>query len=397
MIFETITPNGASIAAPDMHGKLSDPFVPFAVRGPNFIQLNDGTVVYFFGMKYSSQLDEALGCTALMRSHDGGKTWGEMRLLKYDGAPFDVGGGTPVYDAIHDTLILLGRTRHWKPGCEEDRLLAEGDQIKGKTYERFWVSKSTDGGLSWSDYKETVISGTPDHWTIQNNTTPGIGIQLKNQKDPSKNGRLIMPANRASLNNGENEFRAHILISDDYGDTWRVGALEDYIGANESVAVELSDGTIVYNCRNQGGKPENRRIQSISHDGGETLMGSAAVDTLYDPICHAGFAAATVGDCEYIFFTAPSGELGERFKAFGTPQRWGRREALMLYASNDGGKTYKAIKQVSENGVFAAYSAVCPIDGEKLLCAWESGPEIGLYRDIRYTVFELAELAALCR
>lgn len=33
----------------------------------------------------------------------------------------------------------------------------------------------------------------------------------------------------------------------------------------------------------------------------------------------------------------------------------------------------------------------------KLLCAWESGPEIGLYRDIKYRTFEIAELVKLCK
>ncbi|MBQ8551794.1 MAG: exo-alpha-sialidase [Clostridia bacterium] len=403
MTFETLTPNGAVITAPDMRGKMSEPFTAFAVRGPGFVELKDGTLLYFFGMKFGSQLDEALGCSALMRSHDGGKTWGEMRLLRYDGAPFDVGGGVPVYDEVHDTLLLFARTRHWKPGYEEDRLLAEGDQLKGHTYERFWITRSTDGGLTWSDYKEVIIEGIPERWTVQNNLI-GHGIQLKNQKDQKKNGRLIMPCNRAELKagevdyqNGGNEFRAHLILSDDFGETWRVGALEDYLGANESVIVELLDGTLVYNCRNQGGTPENRRIQSISHDGGETLEGSATVDSLYDPICHAGYTTTVIDGKEYIFFTAPSGELGNRSKAFGTPQCWGRREALLLYASVDGGKTYKVIKQVSEKGVFAAYSAILPTKGGKLLCAWESGPEIGLYRDIRYTTYELSELAELCK
>jgi hypothetical protein len=68
----------------------------------------------------------------------------------------------------------------------------------------------------------------------------------------------------------------------------------------------------------------------------------------------------------------------------------------MLYASSDGGKTYKAIKQVCDKGVFAAYSALCVTKGGKLLCAWESGPEIGLYRDIKYATFDIDELVKLC-
>ncbi len=395
MTFETLTPNGARITAPDMHGKLTEELVPFAVRGPNFVELNDGTILYFFGMKFGSQKDEAVTCSAMMRSRDGGKTWGEMQILTYDGAPCE--GGCPIYDKLHDTLILIARTRHWKPGYEEDRLLAEDDQILGHTYERFWMIKSTDSGITWGNYREIEIKNTPANWTIQHCPTPGVGIQLSKQKDPRLNGRLILPCNDASLNNGKNEFRAHLVISDDFGETWRVAALENYLGASEYVVVELDDGTLVCNCRNQSGFPANRRIQAFSRDGGDTLEGSAVVDTLYDPLCHAGFALAEVNGKEYIFFTSPSGELGGPTDFFrtGTPQHWGKREALMLYASCDGGKTYKAIKQVSDKGIFAAYSALCTTKDGKLLCAWESGPEIGLYRDIKYRAFEIEELTML--
>ena len=154
MTFETLTPNGARITAPDMHGKLTEELVPFAVRGPNFVELNNGTLLYFFCMKFGSQKDEELGCTAMMRSRDGGKTWGEMQILTYDGALCE--GGCPIYDKLHDTLILIARTRHWKPGYEEkDRLLAEDDQILGHTYERFWTSNHA------TNFEQKTLSATP--------------------------------------------------------------------------------------------------------------------------------------------------------------------------------------------------------------------------------------------
>ena len=396
MTFQNLTPNGARITAPGMHGKISEELVPFAVRCPNFIELNDGTILYFFCMKFGSQSDEAVSCTAMMRSRDGGKTWGEMKILTYEGAPCE--GGCPIYDKLHDTLILVARTRHWKQGYEENRLMGEDDQILGHTYERFWMNKSTDGGITWGDYREIEIKNTPANWTIQHCLTPGVGIQLSHQKDPRLNGRLILPCNDASLCDGKNEFCAHLVVSEDFGETWRVAAAQNYLGANESVIVELRDGTLVYNCRNQSGFPANRRIQAFSRDGGDTLEESATVDTLFDPLCHAGFATAEVGGKEYIFFTSPTGELGDATYFFrtDTPQYWGVREALMLYASSDSGKTYKAIKQISEKGVFAAYSALCATKDGKLLCAWESGPEIGLYRDIKFTVLDLEELAEIC-
>jgi len=255
------------------------------------------------------------------------------------------------------------------------------------------MPKSTDNGHTWSDYKEIFIEGTPDDFTVQHCTTPGVGLTLRHQKDEKKNGRLIMPCNHAQLINGENEFRAHLIYSDDNGESWKMGAVETTLGANESVAVEMNDGTIVYNCRNQGGNPGNLRIQGYSTDGGETLLpGSGHVETLFDPICHAGFAKVDVDGKEYILFTAPTGELGEEHPVFGTPQRWGRREALGLYVSADAGKTYKLVRHLSEKDKFAAYSAICPLSNGTVLVAWETGPKVGLYRDIVYTILEAADI-----
>lgn len=387
-----ISVNAEPITALDMHGKLNENLVPFTNRIPNFIELLDGTILYIYNIKYDSQLDEADGCTILMRSHDGGETWGEMRLLRYDGMPSGISSGTLVYDEVNDALIILARTRHWKPEYESDAVVAEKDQINGKSYERFWVAKSFDGGLTWSDYKEIFIEGTPKNWTIQHATTPGIGIQLKHQTGAKLNGRLVIPTNRAEMNNGENEFKAHLIISDDFGETWRVGALQEHVGANESVVTELSDGTIIHNCRNQGGVPENLRIQAFSRDGGESFNYSTTVDTLYDPVCHAGFTSAVVDKNEYIFITLPSGEIGPLIKVFGTPQHMGRREILMLYISSDGGKTYKAVKALTEKNVHAAYSALCVTRSGKLLCAWETGPDFNKYRDICYTRLDLNDV-----
>ncbi|MBQ8552024.1 MAG: hypothetical protein IJ428_04335 [Clostridia bacterium] len=65
MNFECITKNGVKSTALGMYGQMSEPFVPLCVRGPNFHELNDGTIVYSFGMKYTSRADEAPGCGAL--------------------------------------------------------------------------------------------------------------------------------------------------------------------------------------------------------------------------------------------------------------------------------------------------------------------------------------------
>ena len=48
-------------------------------------------------------------------------------------------------------------------------------------------------------------------------------------------------------------------------------------------------------------------------------------------------------------------------------------------------------KYLIELRINNAKTLIATADG-KLHCAWESGPEIGLYRDIRYQMFDLKEL-----
>lgn len=76
MTCEAITPMGSTIRALDMKGKPIQPFVPYSVRGPQFLELKDGTLIYIVETKYNSQEDEEPGTRLLLRSHDGGKTWG---------------------------------------------------------------------------------------------------------------------------------------------------------------------------------------------------------------------------------------------------------------------------------------------------------------------------------
>lgn len=390
---KTITPIGTVIDALDMRGNPVNPFVPFAVRGPQFAQLADGTLLYFFEAKYRSQSDEEPSCKVMLRSHDGGTTWGEARVLTCPSIPYSI-SGLPIYDAVHDTLVYFGRSRHWKPGMEADRLVSEADQIAGRVDERFWVAKSTDGGLSWTDYHE-VFPDAPAEWNVRHCPSPGSGIQLCRQQDPARNGRLVVPANHIIGGpGGRNRFGSHLLVSDDFGETWHTAAVQEWIGGNECTAVELRDGTLLLNCRTHGGDPANIRLQSRSTDGGDSFSESGPAESLYDPCCHAGFACAEVDGTEYVFFTAPSGAPEPPWEFLGVVSRWGRREGMMLHMSSDGGRTYRPILQLSPMGEYAAYSALFTTGDGRLLCAWESGPEMGLYRDIRYAAFPLTELVS---
>ena len=48
------------------------------------------------------------------------------------------------------------------------------------------------------------------------------------------------------------------MVSDDHGKTWKLGAVDDSyddgLNANETTVVELEDGTLYFNTRDQNGR-----------------------------------------------------------------------------------------------------------------------------------------------
>ena len=103
--------------AVNMLGEAVEPFVPFSVRSPQLLKLKDGTQLFFYGAKYNSQLDEEPCVVILIRSKDGGKTWGDARMLSYEGVPYNL-MGVPIYDEINDVLVYFARSRQWKKGSK---------------------------------------------------------------------------------------------------------------------------------------------------------------------------------------------------------------------------------------------------------------------------------------
>lgn len=125
-----------------------------------------------------------------------------------------------------------------------------------------WVTKSKDYGKTWSQ----PIDITPQVKIPADGAFlgvgPGTGIMLEHQKDPSKNGRVLMPV--YALGKGT------ALYSDDDGVTWERGTSSSsgYINnIDEMQFIEQYDGTIMSFGRQRG---KGKTPVSISKDGGET-------------------------------------------------------------------------------------------------------------------------------
>ena len=206
----------------------------------------------------------------LRRSDDGGRTWGPSRVI-VTRPDMTCGNPAPVLDRHTGTI--------WLPFCMNR---ADGDEAlirRGLAPRTVWVTRSDDDGETWADPVEITADVKRPGWTWYA-TGPCHAIQLRS-------GRLVVPCDFRSLDaeTGVEARHAHVITSDDHGATWQVGGIVDIEGGNESVAVELADGRVYLNCRDQARR--GRRIVATSDDGGTTFGPARFEDALIEPTCQA--------------------------------------------------------------------------------------------------------------
>ncbi len=119
-----------------------------------------------------------------------------------------------------------------------------------------FMMKSSDMGDSWSQPVDITPQVKADD-EIFLGTGPGVAIRLQNQKDESKNGRILMP-----VYNLKDTF---VIFTDDEGKTWHRSECSKNI--DETQLIESDDGTVFCFGRQV---MLDKTPMSISRDGGET-------------------------------------------------------------------------------------------------------------------------------
>ncbi len=291
-------------------------------------------------------------------SDDGGLTWSPLRVL-WDDSTNTVGNPAPVLDKTTGTVCLLLTCN---PGTTNENRI-----MRGQGSRTVWATSSYDDGVTWSAPREITASVKRPDWTWYA-TGPGAGIQLRS-------GRLLVPCDHAVASPdgriGPHLYHAHVIFSDDHGQTWHIGGSADSL-TNECTAAELSDGTIYLNMRSYAGL--HRRAVAWSRDSGGSWSPVRHDSALVEPVCQASV-------CRY----RPVSESASDTLLFSNPAST-RRERLTVRLSPDGGHTWP-VARVLHAGP-AAYSSLAVDASRRIFCLYECG-ETHPYERIRFAAFDL--------
>ncbi|MCA9043459.1 MAG: exo-alpha-sialidase [Planctomycetaceae bacterium] len=234
-----------------------------AYRIPAIVQAANGDLLAFCEAREggdASKID-----LVMKRSTDEGKSWSQLQVVQAaddfkslfgeNPPPITAGNPAPVVD--HLDPEHAGRI--WLP------FTLENDKV--------FVVYSDDNGATWSPRRDITSSVKREGWGWYA-TGPVHSIQL--QRGEHK-GRLVVPCDHRLGSGGADRgpCGGHCIYSDDHGLTWKIGgvdgAYEDDLEPNETTVVELNDGRLCFNARDQNGKAPGTRAVVYSNDGGATF------------------------------------------------------------------------------------------------------------------------------
>ena len=331
-------------------------------RLPGLIVTKKGTLIFYCEARSDigdlSQMD-----LIMRRSTDDGKTWSNKIVIKR------------IANAAVDNPVMIS------------------DDTTGDIHLIYCVNacecfyrKSVDDGITWTD--ETNITYAVEEfrqkfeWS-KLGTGPGHGIC-------TKSGRLILPIWFGSSRVIERSSKSDIVVvpewqlertvkdtavsalySDDNGKTWTCGGIiksnHDVVSPNETSLAEMSDGSLLFNIRNESDWSE--RALSITQNEGETFSIPCLAVGLYDPACQGSMCHFESNGKNIILFCNCN---TDRNKAAGFYET---RRNLVIRCSKDDGKTWELIYELNDKG---GYSDIYrnPMTGTIFVCyetGWQDG------------------------
>jgi sialidase-1 len=314
------------------------------------IHFAKGTLFAFAEARKNSVDDNGNISIVLKKSHDYGITWSSLiKVVEIEGE--SVQNPVPVFISGNHKLIVLFTKR--TVGDDSEYQLRNGTS---KGFVGVYKTESSDLGENWSVPVEITASVKKMEWRWYTVGPGGAIIQKYNKK--LKN-RIIVPSNHSTDKGPGNEFLGtHVIYSDDGGNSWEIGATDSEgfgsLNPNETCVVELSDGSLYFNTRNQNANDtDSNRGFALSNDGGLTFKNKFNYENgLQTPVVHASMTR----NKKSVFFIAPC-----------NPKE---RINLSLWTSNDECKTWNLNSSIYKGS--SAYSSSCMISEKTLAILFEA-------------------------
>lgn len=316
-------------------------------RIPGISTSKDKTLLAIYDARYESSLDlQGNIDIALNRSFNGGMTWEPTQIVldmkswgnlpeKYNGVSdacilVDENTGTIFIAGLWMHGVLDAKSGKWVEGLTRNSTRwihqwhAKGSQpgIDVKETCQFLITKSTDNGKTWSEpINITPATKRPEWWLYA--PAPGHGIVLSD-------GTLVFPTQ------GRDKTGlpfSNITYSRDGGKTW-TASNPAYHNTTECMAVELSDGSIMLNMRDNRNsgilKGNGRRICVTKNLGDTWEEHPTSRNTLVEPTCMASIHKHK--------FTNNGKQ--KTLLLFCNPATHNKRDHMTLKASFDDGNTW---------------------------------------------------------
>lgn len=250
-------------------------------RIPAVVKTKQGTLLAFAEGRTNDCSDAGDIDIVVKRSEDGGRTWSPLQVVN-EGAGDTHGNPAPVVD-LRTGRILLAET--YNTGR------TDGKNCDVPCDRTPHLQYSDDDGRTWSAPRDLSDEILPKDWNSWYATGPVHGIQLTQGRH---RGRLVFTVNAETWNGSRvTANHAALMVSDDGGRHWRVGAQDSWPIADdgtfrqkpsEMTLAELPGGTLYVSGREQDGTDRGHRTHTWSRDGGDSFTRRfTAIPDLYAP------------------------------------------------------------------------------------------------------------------
>jgi sialidase-1 len=205
------------------------------------------------------------------------------------------------------------------------------------------MARSKDEGVTWTKPENLTRKLKRREWWLLA-PSPQQGINLPD-------GTLVLPAQ------GRDEKGvpfATIMTSRDHGATWTVGT-PAFSGGNECQAVELGDGSIMLNMRNDH---ERFRAVYITKDLGKTWQPHETNrNTLIEPNCNASLRRMEKDARRILLFANPHSQKARTHQtiqvSFDDGRSWPEKNHLLLDEGK--GRGYPSISPIDADHIGIVY------------------------------------------